>query len=85
MLRAPDPSLHGDWMLLEPEPRKEVPMLQGWRTILFGSALAVVGVLQTANWVDILPSAYIGPVTAGIGFLAIWLRSVTSTPVGVKK
>ena len=63
---------------------KENLKMTGWRTIIFGSALAGVGVLQTANWGDVLPAQYIGPVTAAIGFIAIWLRSVTKTPVGVK-
>ncbi len=58
--------------------------MTGWRTVLFGSLLAVVGVLQTADWATLIPAAYVGPVTAGIGFAVIWLRSMTKTPVGVK-
>lgn len=85
MQRAPDPSMHGDWILAELEPEKEKPsMLTGWRTIIFNAALAVVGVLQTANWVDVLPSQYVAPLVAVIGMVGIWLRSITKTPVGVK-
>ena len=84
MRRAPDPSLHGDWMLLEPEHKEKPPMMQGWRTIIFGVLLAAVGVLQTADWTQVLPPQYIGPVTAAIGFVVIWLRSITKTPAGVK-
>ena len=31
-------------------------MLKGWKTLAFNAGLAVLGVLQTANWVDLLGS-----------------------------
>jgi hypothetical protein len=64
----------------EKENRK---MMSGWKTIAFNMALAVVGVLQTANWVDVIPGQYTGPLVAVIGMVGIWLRSVTKTPAGV--
>ena len=56
--------------------------MKGWKTIAFNLALTVVGVLQTANWVDILPGQYTGPLVAVLGMIGMWLRSVTNTPVG---
>jgi hypothetical protein len=58
--------------------------LKGWRTILFNSAVAVVGVLATVSWPDMIPPQYAGAVVAAIGFLNMYLRSVTNTPAGQK-
>ena len=63
--------------------KENLKMMSGWKTIAFNMALAVVGVLQTANWVDVIPGAYTGPLVAVIGMVGIWLRSATKTPVGV--
>ncbi len=34
-------------------------MLKGWKTILFNVAIAIVGVLQAVDWIDVLGSDFI--------------------------
>jgi anti-sigma-K factor RskA len=55
---------------------------KGWRTVLLSIALAVVGVLQTADWTMIVGPKQVGPVMLAIGILVAVLRVVTDTPVG---
>lgn len=59
-------------------------MLQGWRTIMFGAALAVAGFLQTVDWATVIPTGWAGPVVGIIGIAVVVLRSFTTTPVGTK-
>jgi len=55
---------------------------KGWRTIIASSALAVLGVLQTADWTTIVQAQQVGPVMIGIGAAGALLRFFTDTPVG---
>jgi hypothetical protein len=59
----------------------EVLMLKGWRTLAFNAGLAVFGVLQAANWVDLLGSTKAGIAVTVIGVVGAVLRYVTDTPV----
>lgn len=59
-------------------------MLKGWRTLVFNSAVAVVGVLQASGLHEVLPPQYVAPAMAVVGLVNIWLRSMTNTPMGVK-
>ena len=56
--------------------------LKGWRTMLVSVVLAVVGVLQTADWATIVAPRQVGPVMLAIGILVAVLRTLTDTPVG---
>jgi hypothetical protein len=58
--------------------------LKGWRTILFSAAVAVLGVLQTADWATILTPRYVGPAMLGVAIMVAVLRSVTDSAVGRK-
>jgi hypothetical protein len=58
----------------------EVFMLKGWKTLAFNAGLAVLGVLQTANWVDLLGSEKAGIAVTAIGIIGAVLRFVTDTP-----
>jgi hypothetical protein len=58
--------------------------LKGWRTLLLSLALAVVGVLQTADWANIVGPAAVGPVMMLISAAVAVLRLLTNTPVGTK-
>jgi hypothetical protein len=58
----------------------EVLMLKGWKTLAFNAALAVFGVLQTANWVELLGSERAGIAVTVIGVIGAALRCVTDTP-----
>ena len=55
-------------------------MLKGWKTILFNAAVAIVGVLQAVDWIDVLGSERAGIVVTGIGLVGTVLRFLTNTP-----
>jgi hypothetical protein len=42
-------------------------MLKGWKTLAFNVAIAVFGVLQAADWVDLLGSERAGVAVTVIG------------------
>jgi hypothetical protein len=56
--------------------------LKGWKTMIVSSVLAIVGVLQTADWATIVSPQHVGPTILVIAIVVAVLRSVTSTPVG---
>lgn len=56
--------------------------LKGWKTMLVSLAIAVAGVLQTADWATIVPAAKVGPTILAIAVLVAVLRTLTNTPVG---
>jgi hypothetical protein len=58
--------------------------LKGWRTLLVSLAIAVVGVLQSADWATIVPAEHVGTVMLVIGVLVAVLRTLTDTPLGKK-
>jgi len=58
----------------------EVFMLKGWKTLAFNAALAVFGVLQAADWVDLLGSERAGIAVTAIGIIGAVLRFFTDTP-----
>jgi hypothetical protein len=86
--QAPDPKVHGDYTLLDGgDYERKAAMLKdmkGWKTIAFNSVVALVGVLAATNWVDVVPDTYVGPIVAAIGFINMWLRTKTDTPMGAK-
>ena len=57
---------------------------KGWKTLAVSLAVAIVGVLQSADWTDIVPADKVGPVMVGIGVLMAALRIATDGPVGRK-
>jgi len=56
--------------------------LKGWRTVIVAVTLAIVGVLQTADWATIVGPRQVGPVMLGIGIVVAVLRTLTDGPVG---
>lgn len=62
-------------------------MLSGYRTALVAAVIAVLGALQGLDWLSLLPSdpKAVGWVTAGIGAIMMFLRSITTTPIGGAK
>ena len=58
-------------------------MLQGWKTLIYGVAIAVAGVLQTFNWATVVPQdkTWSGVAMVIIGGLIVFLRYVTTTPI----
>ena len=59
-------------------------MLVGWKTLIFGLFVAVSGVLQTFNWYTVVPQdkTWSGVVMVLIGGAIVFLRYVTTTPIG---
>jgi hypothetical protein len=57
---------------------------KGWRTVGLSTLLAIVGVLQTADWATIVAPRQVGPVMLAVGVLVAVLRSLTDSPVGRK-
>jgi phage-related minor tail protein len=56
--------------------------VKGWKTMVVSAVLAIVGVLQTADWATIVSPQRVGPTILGIAILVAVLRSVTDGPVG---
>lgn len=57
-------------------------MLSGWKTLIFAVVTAVVGALQTFDWVNLLGTQKAGMVVMGIGLITGVLRYFTTTPIG---
>ena len=55
-------------------------MLKGWKTLAFNAGLAVFGVLQAADWVDLLGSDRAGIAVTAIAVVGAILRFMTDTP-----
>ena len=56
--------------------------LKGWKTLIVSTVLAVIGVLQTADWATIVSPQHVGPTILGIAILVAVLRAATDTAVG---
>ena len=55
---------------------------KGWKTIIFNSVIAIFGVLEATSWVDVIGEQWGGIVLLAIGLIGVWLRKITTTPVG---
>lgn len=58
--------------------------MKGWRTILFNMAAAIVPVLQVSGTDMGLHGQGLALYALGVNAVNIFLRSVTTTPVGTK-
>lgn len=59
--------------------------MKGWRTLAIMGAIALVGILQQADWATLVPPQYVGLALAIVGGLGAALRIITTTPVGEKQ
>ena len=61
-------------------------MLKGWRTLGFAALVALVGVLQAADWTHLIPQDqdWSGVVMVAVGAAIAALRYITTGPVGQK-
>ena len=58
--------------------------MKGYRTILLGIAVLVVGALQAVevvDWIELLGDQAAGAVVSGLGLVMVVLRYLTDTPV----
>lgn len=59
--------------------------MTGYRTVLFGAILAVLGVLQGLDWMTLISNPKLaGYVASGIGVVIVVLRAITTGPIGTK-
>lgn len=60
--------------------------MTGWKTLIFGAALALLGFLQGVDWASIIPNDpdLVGWMTSGVGVAVMVLRFFTKSPVGTK-
>jgi hypothetical protein len=58
--------------------------MTGYRTYLAAGLLATFGVLASTDWVAVLNDPKAGAVAVGSAILMAVLRSITTTPPGVK-
>lgn len=56
-------------------------MINGWKTFVFGLALAIFGALEQFDFTQYLDADNAGTVTGIIGFVVIVLRAVTNSPI----
>lgn len=60
-------------------------MLTGYKTVIVGVALAILGALQGLDWATLITDPELaGWIVSGIGVVVTVLRLFTSTPVGTK-
>ena len=56
--------------------------MKGWRTFAINLAVAVFGVLEAADWTEILGNDKAAWVVTAIGLTNMLLRQFTTTPLG---
>lgn len=57
--------------------------MKGWRTIIFSGLVSLLGLIQATDLVTLFNDKRIaGWVMLGIGAISIWLRTITTTPIG---
>jgi len=58
--------------------------MRGWRTLMINCGIAVFGVLEATNWSGMLGSDRAGWIVTAIAISNMLLRSVTTTPIGLR-
>lgn len=58
--------------------------MKGWKTVVFNIASAVFGVLESADFINLVPPEYQGYVISAVAVANIFLRATTNTPIGKK-
>ncbi len=56
--------------------------MQGWKTLIFGALITLLGGIQAADIAVIVPEQYQGIVMSVIGVIVMFLRTITTTPIG---
>lgn len=58
--------------------------MKGWKTLLVGAGLTLVGVVEQGAGMGLIPAEYSGLALSAAGTLMMVLRLVTDSPVGRK-
>jgi len=56
--------------------------MKGYRTTIVGVLVALLGAAEQFNWIDVVPTEWANLIIAAIGVIMIYLRKITTTPVG---
>lgn len=56
--------------------------MKGWRTLIFNSAAAIVGVLMAFDWTSVASAKTAGLIVSGVSLGNMVLRAFTNTTVG---
>lgn len=59
--------------------------MKGWRTLIFGIIVAVLGAVEAFDWASVVPQEFTGIVLLVVGMIITWLRKITDTSLGQSK
>ncbi|MEM8713533.1 MAG: hypothetical protein AAGG01_21525 [Planctomycetota bacterium] len=57
-------------------------MLKGYRTMILNALASVLPVLELTEWYAVLPDGWVPYYVLALALLNMWMRSITTTPVG---
>lgn len=58
---------------------------KGYRTVLVNAGLAAMPILEMSEVLDVLPENYEAPYAILIALMNLYLRSITTTPIGQRR
>lgn len=56
--------------------------MKGYRTIAVNLLSTIVPIMALTEWRDVLPKDWVPYYALGLAVANVWLRSITTTPVG---
>lgn len=59
--------------------------LRGWRTLVFNTIAGLLPVLQLTEVAAVMPDKWLPWYALTVALSNMWLRAVTTTPIGQKK
>ncbi|MEP3278322.1 MAG: hypothetical protein ABJN26_00060 [Stappiaceae bacterium] len=59
-------------------------VLRGWRTLAANILFSIIPVLQLSEFRDVLPEQWLSWYALGVVLANMWLRKITTTPMGRK-
>lgn len=59
--------------------------LKGYRTFLVNGLLSIMPILEMTEVLDVLPEGYEAPYSIAIALANLYMRSITTTPLGKNK
>lgn len=59
--------------------------MKGWRTIAVNLLSTAIPIMELTEWREVLPDGWLPWYVLGLALANVWLRSITTTPVGRAK
>lgn len=56
--------------------------IKGFRTLAINVLLTIMPILDMSEILDVLPDGYEAPYAIMIAMINLWLRTITTTPIG---